>query len=60
MAPHAGKPLPPEPHVPRLVLLWWQVRELVTWPLAVRELKRAGFRRTGWMTWEAGPEGDDG
>lgn len=33
----------------------WRVCDWLTWPLQVRELKRAGFRRTGWMKWEAGP-----
>jgi hypothetical protein len=38
---------------------WWRLRDWlwcqVTWPWQVRLLKREGFHRTGWMTWEVGP-----
>jgi hypothetical protein len=34
-----------------LALAWW-LWELAAWPWTVRELKRAGFVRTGWRTWE--------
>jgi len=43
-------------------LLPWYIRAAlgvltwVTWPARVRELKRLGYQRVGWMTWEAGPE----
>lgn len=50
----AKEPLP-EPTVPRLVLIGWRLYGLITWPYYVRKLRRAGFRRTGWMTWESGP-----
>jgi hypothetical protein len=33
----------------------WRAWDLITWPRTVRQLKAAGFRRTGFMTWEAGP-----
>lgn len=55
----AKQPLP-EPTLP-----WW-VRaaciawETLTWPVTARRLKAAGFRRTGWMTWESGPQPWDG
>ena len=46
----------------RLYPLWQYIGlkawDLVTWPYTVRQLKRAGFRHTGFMTWETGP--DDG
>jgi hypothetical protein len=44
--------------VPLWLYACWQVREFITWPRTVRELKRAGFRHTGFMTWETGPEDD--
>jgi hypothetical protein len=53
----SGCPRPPEPHIPWPVEIFWRLYEFVTWPAAVRQLKRAGFRRTGWMTWESGPDG---
>jgi hypothetical protein len=51
----------PKPDLPPLHP-WWYVLalrawDLITWPAAVRELKQAGFRHTGFMTWESGPEG---
>jgi len=46
----------PEPEIPSLARAVWQLYELVTWPYWTRQLRRAGFRRTGWMTWEAGPD----
>jgi hypothetical protein len=51
----SGCPEPPPPSW--LVIAYWQVRSWVTWPHTVRQLKRAGFRRTGFMTWGEGPEG---
>ena len=52
----AKAPLPP-------LYPWYRVAAAhvwlyVTWPRTVREMKRLGFRRIGFMTWEAGP--DDG
>jgi hypothetical protein len=35
---------------------YWWVRSWLTWPRHARQLKRAGFRHTGWMTWEIGPD----
>jgi hypothetical protein len=52
MRPKA-KQLPPEPPVTTRAV-WW-LRVLLTWPWQVRQLKREGFRRVGWMTWESGP-----
>ena len=40
-----------------IVLCAW---DYVTWPCTARELKRAGFRRTGFMTWESGPDSGGG
>lgn len=54
MAEH-GKPLPP-PLWPWWARTGWRVWEWITWPLETRCLKRAGFRRTGFMTWEYPPE----
>ena len=31
----------------------------IFWPLTVREMKRAGFRHTGFMTWETGPDKEE-
>jgi hypothetical protein len=53
------KPPPPEPRVPWVFRASWRIYDLVTWPWAVREFKRAGFRRTGWMQWESGPAGEE-
>lgn len=51
----SGKP-PPGRAVPLPVYVWWRAWAYLTWwPWQVRQLKAAGFRRTGWMTWEAGP-----
>jgi hypothetical protein len=50
----SGCPAPPEPHVPWPVELIWRLYTVITWPLYVRQLKRLGFRRTGWMKWEIG------
>lgn len=47
------KPLPDEP--PWIVRAYWAVRAWVTWPAQVRQMKAAGFRHTGFMTWETGP-----
>ena len=49
---------PPPPLKP-----WWYIAGLrawtyLTWPRQVRQMKRAGFRKTGFMTWELGP-GDE-
>jgi hypothetical protein len=46
-----GKP-PPEPLVPWWTLAWWRLQAWVTWPWQVRVLRKAGFVRTGWRTWE--------
>lgn len=56
----SGCPAPPEPRVPWLLSVPWRVWEFVTWPLTARALKQAGFRHAGWMTWETGPEDEDG
>jgi hypothetical protein len=51
-----GKPLPPEPDIRLRTRVGWWVWSHLTWPWEVRKLKAAGFRRTGWMAWETGPE----
>lgn len=48
LSPCPDKPLPPECRTPRWWLLWLWLR----WPYDVRQLKKAGFRRTGWKSWE--------
>jgi hypothetical protein len=53
-----AKPLPDEPALPWWVRAAWAIRVWVTWPAQVRQMKAAGFRRTGFMTWETGPSGD--
>lgn len=40
---------------PRWAEAAWRLREAVTWPLTAIRLRRAGFTRTGWRTWAAGP-----
>lgn len=40
---------------PRWLEAAWWLRELVTWPATAARLRRAGFTRTGWRTWAAGP-----
>lgn len=52
----AKEPLPP-------LHPWWYIAAstawlYITWPRQVRQMKRAGFRRTGFMTWETGPPDD--
>jgi hypothetical protein len=39
--------------------VYWRLHAVFIWPLQVRQFKREGFRRAGWMTWETGPPGDD-
>ena len=52
------KPLPPVRAVPWPVLIAWRLWGWLSWPWQVRQLKAAGFRRVGWMTWESGPAED--
>jgi hypothetical protein len=56
VAEHAGKGRPGARLYPLPQYLWLKAWDLITWPRTVRELKRAGARRTGFMTWELGPE----
>jgi hypothetical protein len=51
--PAAGKTLPPLDGWGRRTAT--QIWLCLTWPRQVRQMKAAGFRRTGWMTWETGP-----
>ena len=53
-----AKPLPPVRTVPWPTLIAWRLWGWLTWPWQVRQLKRHGFRRVGWMTWESGPAED--
>jgi hypothetical protein len=46
------KEQPRDPCIPLWVRIMWKTYVLVTWPRQVRQLKREGFRRTGWRTWE--------
>jgi hypothetical protein len=55
---YAPKPLPPEPVIHWPTRLGWTLWSYLTWPWQVRQLKAAGFRRVGWMTWETGPDDD--
>ncbi len=50
----SGCPAPPS--LPWLARAGWKAWDIIIWPLTARQLKRSGFRRTGWMTWEAGPD----
>jgi hypothetical protein len=54
-----GGRIPPELRVPRWLGFCWTAWDWVTWPLTAYRLKQAGFRRTGWRTWEAGPDADE-
>jgi hypothetical protein len=56
MAEHAGKGESGARTVPLWLYLTWKIWDLATWPRTVREMKRAGFRHTGFMTWETGPD----
>lgn len=47
-----AKQRPPKPLVPLRTRLAWRLWAYLTWPRDVRQLKRAGFRRTSWMSWE--------
>lgn len=49
-----GKIPPPDERIPRLLQFAWYVwGEWITWwPWQTRQLRKAGFRRTGWRTWE--------
>jgi hypothetical protein len=63
--PHDGQELPangyhvhpkPEPEtftVPWWMRAWWTLWANVTWPWEARKLKREGWHRTGWRTWES-------
>lgn len=45
-----------EPSQPsRTAIAWATIRAYVTWPATVRALKRNGWVRTGWMTWQYPP-----
>lgn len=57
MADTHGKP-DPGPLMPWYWRAAWNAWEILTWPATARQLKKAGFRHTGFMTWESGP--DDG
>ncbi len=52
----APKPLPPDRLVTWPVLIAWRIWAYLSWPWPVRQMKAAGFRRVGWMTWECGGE----
>ncbi len=42
------------PLMPWHIRLAWRIwGNLTWWPWQVRQLKRAGFRRTGWRQWES-------
>jgi hypothetical protein len=56
MSPMAKQP-PPEPLVRLPTRVAWWLWAYLTWPWQVRQLKREGFRRVGWMAWESGPPG---
>ncbi len=53
---YAPKPLPPDRMVSWPTLIAWRLWTWITWPGQVRQMKAAGFRRVGWMTWETGPD----
>jgi len=42
--------------VPRRSRFFLRIWIAISWPWQVRRLKREGFRRTGWRTWEYRPE----
>ncbi len=48
---------PPEPSL--FTRLCWQVYSWITWPWTVRQLKREGFVRTGWMEYSGPPDEQD-
>lgn len=50
----------PPPMFPWYIRWAWSAWEFVTWPHTARTLKRHGFTRTGFMTWELGPEDEHG
>ena len=54
MAEHADKGESGARMVPLWQYTWMRAWSWLSWPYTVRQLKRAGFRRTGFMTWESG------
>jgi hypothetical protein len=54
--PYGPKPDPGARMVSWPVLIWLRAWCWLAWPWQVRQMKAAGFRRVGWMTWETGPE----
>lgn len=44
---------PPGRTVPRRVAFFWWIYAELRWPLDARQLKRAGYHRTGWRRWES-------
>jgi hypothetical protein len=48
-----SKPLPPEPPYPWYLRWRNTVIAYATWPWAVHQMKREGWRRIGWMQWES-------
>jgi hypothetical protein len=51
-----AKQRPPKPLVSLRTRLAWRLWAYLTWPRDVRQLKRAGFRRTSWMSWRDAAE----
>ena len=56
MAEHADKGESGARLYPLWAYIGLKAYDYITWPRTVRELKRAGFRHTGFMTWETGPD----
>ena len=52
----AGKEPIYDEYVPWYIRAYWSCWIWITWPFSVREMKKAGFRRIGWMTWETGSD----
>jgi hypothetical protein len=55
---YAPKPPPPDRMVSWPVLIAWRIWDLLSWPWQVHQMKAMGFRRVGWMTWEARPDSE--
>lgn len=49
----SGKPLPEPDVLPWYTRMAWRIwAEWITYPWQARQLRKAGFRRTGWRQWE--------
>lgn len=55
---YGPKPDPGDRLVSWPALIALRVWTYLSWPWQVRQMRRSGFRRIGWMTWETRPDSE--